>query len=152
MPSLNLPCLNGASPDIMGEAPGLLAFLAPPNAPQMVARMGRENVVLHQANEMVLEGERFPTRGGWIQGRRYLTLDSHGAVIGALNVTLNKRDRKITAIASNIVVSPENRRKGVAYGLLQRALLDYPGMVADTTMTPDGAALLGKTPRKSFRP
>lgn len=152
MPSLNLPCLNGALPDILGEAPGLLAFLAPPNDPRMVARMGRETVLLHQINEMVLEGERFSNRNGWIQGRRYLTLDDNGSAIGALNVTLSRRGRRVTAIASNVVVSPEHRRKGVAYGLLQRALLDYPGMVADTTMTTDGAALLGKTPRKSFRP
>ena len=152
MPSLNLPCLNGASPDIMGEAPGLLAFLAPPNDPRMVARMGLETVLLHQNNEIVLEGERFSTRDGWVQGRRYLALDNNGSIIGALNVTLSKRGRKVTAIASNVVVRPDHRRKGVAYGLLQSALSDYPGMVADTTMTTDGAALLGKTPRKSFRP
>lgn len=145
MPTPKLPLQFDQPVTVAGAAPGLTAFLAPPNDPQMVARMGEEKILRHQSDGMILEGERFKTRdGGWIQGRRYLALDpSNGTPIGAANVTLRKEGRKVEAVLSNIVVDPAFRRRGVASRLIQQALENYPKLRGDNTMTEEGAALMG---------
>lgn len=154
MPALSLPFASPEPPVVTGEAPGLVEFLSPPNAPGMVSRMGEETVRLHQGDAMVVEGERYAIPGGWIQGRRYLALRGAGEIVGALNVTVRKEGRKTTAVASNVVVAEAHRRQGIASELFARARAEFPALVADIALTPDGAALLGQGPgpRKKPRP
>ena len=154
MPALNLPLHSNDALVVSGPAPGLAMFLLPPNAPELVARLGQEKVLLHQADCMVLEGERYGSRdGGVCIGRRYLALDApSGTPIGALNVTIKKQGRKTTAIASNVVVAEAFRRQGIASSLVKRALEDFPKMGLDNTMTTDGAALFGRSTESAVVP
>lgn len=154
MPALNLPLHSNDALVVSGPAPGLAMFLLPPNASEVVARLGQEKVLLHQADCMVLEGERYRTRGGdTVVGRRYLALlPSSGEAIGALNVTVQKKGRKTSAVASNVFVVPEHRRQGVASSLVKRALEDYPNLTVDNSMTAEGAKLFGKSAAPSVMP
>lgn len=146
MPALNLPLHTSDPITVSGRAPGLAMFLSPPNDPDMGARLGKEKVLLHQADCMVLEGERYGTRtGGVVVGRRYLALEpSSGQAIGALNITIQKKGRKTIAVASNVFVAPEFRRQGVASSLVRRVQEEFPHLSVDNNMTQDGARLFGK--------
>lgn len=143
MPVFSLPIVEGQAPRVEGEAEQLVGFLAPANDPRMVARLGDEKVVRHEGALMVLEGDRFRIRDGWVQGRRYLMLGNTGAAIAALNLTRRKEGSKIQAVVSNVFVDPAHRRQGLASRLLQTALADYPKLMADSNMTESGAALMG---------
>lgn len=144
MPALDLPLLDpAAGAYVEGQAEQLAKFLAPPNDPLMVARLGQETLVRRAPGLEVWEGERFGVRNGHIQGRRYLAMDGHGVPLACLNVTLLTKDGSRAAIASNVYVHPDLRRQGLASLLFTQAQADFPYLVADNSMTRDGAALLG---------
>lgn len=156
MPSIFLPLLPGAVPVIGGEAEQLSAFLAPLNDPFIAARIGNEQVIQSNGPWLTTQGDRFRTREGWTQGRRYLCLDRvSGQPIAALNVSLRAKGRKVTALASNVFVHPSRRRQGLASGLMRMAQEDFPGLCVDATLTRDGARLVGldsDPPPPSLRP
>lgn len=153
MPAISLPLHdNAASLSLCSEAEGLSVFLAPPGSPDIQARLGLESVVFESPALLIAAGERFKTRDGWVQGQRYLAKNDRGSIVGALNVTRVKQGRKESAIASNVFVDPGLRRQGVAAGLLQRALEDFPGLTADSSMSLAGAALTGHAPNPEVRP
>lgn len=147
MPAIVLPLHdNAASPSLCSEAEGLSVFLALPGSPDIQARLGLESVVFESATLLIAAGERFKTREGWVQGQRYLAKNDQGTIVGVLNVTRFKQGRKESAVASNVFVDPAVRRQGVAAGLLQRALEDFPRLTADSSMSLAGAALTGHAP------
>jgi GNAT superfamily N-acetyltransferase len=143
MPAFHLPTVNHVPASIEGESEQLSAFLAPMNDPVMVARMGEETVVRNEGALLVVKGERYTTREGWVQGMRYLQLGLAGTPIAALNVTRTKQGGKTSTIASNVYVAPTHRRQGLASDLLAQAKADYPNLRADTSMSQAGAALTG---------
>lgn len=149
MPAFSLPFEPGKAPEICttDSAEQLCAYLLPVNHPQMVARMGEETIVEHQGQRMVVEGQRFNTRSGWVQGRRYLEIDASGNTVGVVNVTLMKESsqRRPRALVSNVFVDASHRRRGVASGLLALAQKEFPALCADTSLTQAGAALLGQS-------
>ena len=148
-----MPIVAGQAPHVEGEAEQLSGFLAPANDPRMFARLGKETVVRHEGALLVLEGERFGVRDGWVQGRRYLMLGDTGVAIAALNLTLRKEGSKTQTVVSNVFVDPAHRRQGFASGLLQAALTDYPKLMADSSMTEAGATLMGvEQPPRSRAP
>ena len=144
MPAVSLPTFQGKSANIEGKAEQLAAFLADPNDPIMVARMGRETVVRAESNLTVLRGERYRNQEGWVQGWRYLRHDNSGSIVAALNVTQLCQNRRVAVVASNVFVAPRLRRQGLASGLLRTALSDHPTLCADTSMSEAGAALVGQ--------
>lgn len=109
-------------------------------------------MVFESATLLIAAGKRFKTREGWVQGQRYLAKNDQGTIVGALNVTRFKQGRKESAVASNVFVDPAVRRQGVAAGLLQRALEDFPRLTADSSMSLAGAALTGHAHDLEARP
>lgn len=152
MPALPLPFLNDDI-CVAGEAEQLAAWLAPLFDASIADRIGIERLVRRDGRRVVLQGERFGTRRGWVQGSRYLILGPNGRPIAALNVTERKEDgqRKV-AIASNIYVLPEYRRQGLARSLLEDALRDHPRLCSDGSLTELGAALFGYAPPSAPAP
>lgn len=153
MPQIPLPILEGATPVVIEAPENLAMFLAPANDPQMQARLGRERVALHTASELRLEGERFRTRDGLVQGLRWLTLDpTTTAPIAVLNLTLRQQGRLQTAVVSNLYVQPQWRRQGLAFDLVSRAREQFPTLVADSALSPASLALFGHAPAPSRGP
>lgn len=147
MPSLDLPLFDpAAGACVEGPAEQLAQFLAPPNDPGIVARLGQERLVHRAPGLEVWEGERFGVRNGSVQGRRYMVVDEHRTPLACLNITLRTQGRTKTAIASNVYVRADVRRQGLASALFAQAQSDFPRLVADNSMTRDGAALLGRLP------
>lgn len=153
MPQIPLPILEDAVPVVIEAPESLAAFLAPPGDPQMQARLGVERVVAQSATQLQIEGERFATRDGWVQGLRWLTLDAlSGQAIAVLNLTLRKQARKTTAVVSNLYVRPECRRQGLAFALVDQARAQFPRLVADSALSPASLALFGHAPSASAPP
>lgn len=143
MPAIRLPTLDNAPARISGEAEQLVAFLGLPNDPTMVTRIGREDEVRREGNLLVLRGERYRNREGWVQGGRYLRLDEQGRPVAVLNITQIAQGRRVSTLASNVYVAPEYRRQGLASALMRAALADHPRLCTDTSMSEAGAALTG---------
>lgn len=152
MPSVRLPLHDAASPTLCSEAEGLALFLAPVGDAGIQARIGQETVLFESAALAITAAERFKVSNGWVQGHRYLAKDSQGQVVGTLNVTRMRLGKKETAVASNVFVAPGSRRQGIAAGLLQRALEDFPRLTADSSMSLAGAALTGHAPEPEAKP
>lgn len=143
MPAFTLPMMDGHTPEIEGESEQLRAFLAPFGDRDIAMRIGSESIIGSEGALMITQGERYPHRGGWMQGMRYLWLGDHGHPIAALNLTRIRQGQRTQTIASNIYVDPVHRRRGLASLLLDRAQQDYPSLQADSSLTELGAALLG---------
>ena len=141
MPAFALPMLPGEI-SVCQQAEGLDVFLTPINEPVMSARIGQETEVTRDGSMVITQGEKFRTREGWVQGRRYLYTNPTGQIVAALNVSVRKNGRRQEAVASNVFTRPEHRRHGLASALLARAQDDFPGLMADNTLSQDGAALV----------
>lgn len=80
---------------------------------------------------------------------RYLYRDARvaavGEIIGALNLTVTEEGRKTSVVASNIIVLPNHRRKGVGAKLVGLAVEDYPALTVDAVMTRLGGKFFGYT-------
>lgn len=141
MPAVALPMLPGEA-SICDHAEGLDVFLAPVNDPFIQARIGEEVELARDGGVLITQGERFSTREGWVQGRRYLHLTEAGDIVAALNVSVRKQGRRHEAVASNVFTHPNHRRQGLAARLLTLAQADFPHLMADNTLSQAGAALV----------
>lgn len=158
MPAFRIPLAPGEDPSISGPAEQLSAFLAPPNDPSMVARMGEETlkdqwVDIHGRGERY-QGQRFRHRDGWVQGERYI-LSHANIAVAVLNVTQRRDNGRTQTRVSNVYVTPKLRRQGLASALLRRALSDHPKLFTDSSLSEAGAALMGvgpPAPRRSRTP
>ena len=152
MPAVCLPLHDAPAPFLCSEAEGLAVFLAPVGDAGIQARIGLESVVFESAGLTITAAERFKTKDGWVQGHRYLAKNDQGDIVGTLNVTRMRQGRQETAVASNVFVASSVRRQGIAAGLLQRALEDFPRLTADSSMSLAGAALTGHAPEPETKP
>lgn len=149
MPAIRLPLAKGEQPHVDGAtAEQLSALLAPLNAPSIQDRLGEEEEAAygHDARGawLVTQGERFRTHDGWVQGKRYLRLDTLGQAMAVANVTQRRLNNRTEVRLSNIFVAPGHRRQGWASTLLQQVLADHPKLIADSTLSEAGAALIGQ--------
>lgn len=148
MPAFILPLAPGETAHIApGLAEDLSALLAPLNDPSIQARLGEEREIDRWTEAtgegVIAEGERFPRRGGgWVQGQRYL-LRQDGHAVAVLNLTLSQTGAGQETRVSNIYVLPACRRHGLAQSLLAQALRRHPRLVADSSFSAAGAALIG---------
>jgi GNAT superfamily N-acetyltransferase len=153
VPAARLPLAPGETPDVAGAfAEQLRTLLAPLNDPAIQARLGEEVELAYGYDErgswMVTQGERFRIQGGWIQGQRYLRLDTLGQAMAVANITLRRQEsRSRTEVRlSNIYVAPEYRRHGWASALIAQVQATHPKLVADSVLSEAGAALIGQAP------
>lgn len=148
MPAFVLPLAPGEIAHIApGLAEDLSALLAPINDPNIQARLGEERELERWTEErgegVIAEGERFPRRGGgWVQGQRYL-LCQDGRAVAVVNLTLSQTEGAQETRVSNVYVVPDCRRQGLAQSLLAQALRRHPRLVADSSFSAAGAALIG---------
>ncbi len=153
MPFIKLPLIPDLPLSIEGSAEQLAAFLAPVNSSFIVSRIGEERLVCREGSVLVTAGERFGNKTQWSQGHRYISVNSEGGFISVLNVSVRRINGKTQAVASNTYTDINHRRQGLASQLMKRALEDFPNMYADSTLTEQGAALVGvSSQRKKFKP
>lgn len=133
---------------IGGSGENLLLYIEPIDSERIHERIGTERVVKIDGPITFTQGRRFQMRDQTVQGGRYLFSNAAGDIVGGLNYTRVGKN----VVVSNIYVRPDCRRQGIATQLVQRALWDYPGLVVDSSLTEQGAALFGYAPGDEPKP
>lgn len=119
---------NVVNPPLSDIGDELRRFISEPGSSDITPYTGVEKLVRKSGNIEKLQGEN----GSF----RYLYRDDKGNIVGALQGVSGKGRN----VASNIYVSPELRRQGIATKILEQAKRDYKGLEVADTQTEAGKA------------
>lgn len=127
------------TPNIGGNSENLSLYLSDLNAENIRERIGKEKIIVDEENLVITSGTIFKQGENRLQGYRYLIKDENGSFVGCLNVTRINR----SYVISNIYVRFDQRRKGLATKLVERAQENHPGLLLDSSLTEQGAKFFG---------